>query len=50
MLRLGAIIAEYRGKLLASCSVESKAASSQCHSGGAGTLPADVKAVPHVLV
>ena len=48
MLRLGANT-EDRGKLLVSCSAESKAASSQCRSGGAGTPPADVKALPHVL-
>lgn len=43
MLRLG-------DKLLAICSAENKAASSRCHSDGAGTLPAEVKALPHVLV
>lgn len=43
MLRLGAN-AEDKGKLLPSPPAESKAASSQWHSGGAGILPADAKA------
>lgn len=49
MLRLGAN-AEDKGKLLSSSLAESKAASSRCHSGGVGTLPADAKALPDVLV
>lgn len=49
MLRLGHN-SEDRGKLLSSCSAEIETPSSQCHSGGAGTLAADVKPLPHVLV
>lgn len=49
MLGLGTN-AEDKGNLLPSSPAESKAASSQCHSGGADTLPADAKAFPDVLV
>lgn len=49
MLRLRANT-EDNVKLFPSSSAESKAASSQCHSGGADILPADAKALPNVLV
>lgn len=49
MLRIG-VNAEDKGKILPSSPAESKASFSQCHSGGAGTLPADAKALPDVLV
>lgn len=47
MLRLG-VNAEEKGKLLPSSPGESKAASPQCHSAGAGTLPTDAKALADV--
>lgn len=42
--------AEDKGKLFCNSPAESKAASSQCHCGGTGTLLADAKALPDVLV